>query len=144
MKWLVAGFLFMGLLVGNLVGMSATSVTTSILGLLFAFAGGTAVAFLQKLSAEQIKIAGKAILVLSLSCLVGLYAGILVTEHQLLTPPERAATRVSVVDSKYLRAELVDPASRIEIDLKQKRITPEEAVELLQDLIDEIAQSTEK
>ena len=87
--WAAFSFGALGLLVGNLVGFTAESITASIVPLLFAFGGGSAIAFLQKLSVPDQRTAASAIFGLSLGCLVGLYAGLYVAERQLLTPPER-------------------------------------------------------
>jgi hypothetical protein len=84
--WLIVAFAALGLLIGNLVGLTAQSVVSSLLGLLFAFVGGSVLVFLEKLTPEIRKLAGQSILALSVSCLIGTYVGIVVSEWQLLSP----------------------------------------------------------
>jgi len=51
--WIVAGLFFLGLLVGNLVGLTSESVVTSLVWLLFALIDGSVVALLGKLTPQQ-------------------------------------------------------------------------------------------
>src|SRR5688500_11854820 len=99
--WLIVAFSMLGLLVGNLVGLSATSVVTPLLGLLFAFAGSSVIAFLHKLTQQDRKVASYAMTALSVACLVGIYSGVLVNEYRLLTPKHR---RWQQVDTAATRA----------------------------------------
>ena len=50
-------FLTMGLFVGNLTGLSATSVVSQMIGIFFALAGGSIIALLKKLEKEERKVA---------------------------------------------------------------------------------------
>ena len=86
MPWSVAGFVALGYLTGTLVGMSASPVTGALVGLLFAFAGGSGVAFFKTLTPEERVSAGQGIMALSLGCLLGVYSGIVVSEFRLLSP----------------------------------------------------------
>ncbi len=115
--WEFVAFIALGFLIGQLVGLSSASVTTSILGFLFAFGGGSAIGFLKSLQPDERRLASQAIFALSISCMAGVYVGIYVSEHQLLTPKQvivqrerageaaapSAAARVSVTDRKYLK-----------------------------------------
>ena len=113
--WTFVAFAALGFLIGNLAGLSATSVTTSLLGLLFAFGGGSAIAFLRDTQSEDRKRASQAILALSISCVTGIYAGIYTSEQQLLTRDKKvAASRLTSSDRKYLRASAT--AAAIQID----------------------------
>lgn len=87
--WLVLAFLALGLLIGNLVGLSATAVVASLVALLFAFGGGSIIAFLHKLSGADRTAASQAVLAFSLACLVGVYAGLRVSEYRMLSPEGR-------------------------------------------------------
>jgi hypothetical protein len=125
--WLVAAYSALGFLVGNLAGLSAAKVTTSLLGLLFAFGGGTAIALLKNLNDEQRRMAGQAILALSVSCLLGTYTGIGVAEYQLMTPEAAKGERKSVVDRKLMREHLIETAHSIDQRLANRDITVETA-----------------
>lgn len=69
--WIVIGFAALGFLIGNLVGLTAHSVVTSVLTLIFAFTGGSIIAFLGKLTLDDRRVAGQAICCLSLCCVLG-------------------------------------------------------------------------
>src|SRR5215469_8320878 len=84
--WFVLGFGALGLLIGNLVGMTSESAVTPVMGLVFAFAGSSILALLHKISHEDRQLAGKAIFVLCAFCLLGVFLGIVVDERKLLTP----------------------------------------------------------
>ena len=84
--WIRLAFFSLGLLVGHLAGFSATSVVTQLIGLFFALAGGSVIAFLRKLSAEDRKVASQALFAVTLGCLVGLYVSIVMVQWQLLSP----------------------------------------------------------
>ena len=85
--WINLGFFTMGLLVGNLAGLSATSVVSQIIGLFFALAGGSVIAFLKGLEKEERRMAGQAMLSASAGALLGIYVGVLVVQFRLLSPP---------------------------------------------------------
>ena len=125
--WTILAFIALGFLIGNLVGLTATSVTGAVLGLLFAFGGGSAIAFIRKLDNTERVLASKAILALSFSCLLGLYTGIFVCEYQLLTPEEVASKRVSVSQRKLTRDSIVSAAHSIDQHRANEEIELEEA-----------------
>jgi hypothetical protein len=87
--WLVLAFSALGLLIGNLVGLSATSVVTPLLGLLFAFGGSSVIAFLHKLRVDDRKVAAQAIFAISVACVIGVYMGVLVNQYRVLSPKDR-------------------------------------------------------
>lgn len=116
--WVCFGMGSMGLLVGNLVGMSSDHLSRVILGLLFGLIGGSIAALLHKIPVNDRHLAGAALCTLSLGCLVGVYSGIFVSQYQLLTPASQrtynseAASAMSpktgAADTRnyYLRGEL--------------------------------------
>jgi hypothetical protein len=122
--WLILGFVALGLLVGNLVGMTSESAVTPTLSLLFSAAGGSIVVLLHKVPETERKILGKLLLALSISCLFGIFDGIVVTEHRLLSP--RSATRAQS-DTKYLRSMTSKEIDAIDIEYKSRAISAGEA-----------------
>ena len=107
----------LGLLVGTLLAFSAQSMVQAVVAATFAFFGGSVVAVLgNKTRAEQHAVA-LGTLGLSFGTLLGVYSGIFVNEHQLLTPLSHrtpkvsAATSAELAPSKYLRENsLIDSA----------------------------------
>lgn len=148
---MVLAFATLGLLIGNLVGLTAESIVSSLVALLFVCGGGSAIGFLVGLDADRRKAASVAISSLSLACLVGIYTGILVSEYQLLTPPERRAegAKFSIGESiplsatnrtlknVYVRAFLTTEANQIDQLKVTGKMSAEEAYEALYKLISE-------
>jgi hypothetical protein len=132
----ILAFVCLGLLIGNLVGLSAESTLRVILPLLFTFGGGSAVAFLHKLGPGDRKLAGAAVVGLSLSCLLGTYVGIVVSEHQLLTPAIAGkVNRSTVTDKKYLRTVDISDVQLVDQRYKAGEYTSERAYEELYKLL---------
>ena len=74
---------------------------------------------------------------LALACLLGVYSGILISEHQLLSPPEqKVASRSSIESRKYIRENLYPLAQTIDQHKANGQITLEEAYEQLYELIE--------
>ncbi len=136
---ILSAFLMLGFLVGNLVGLTAESVVSVLIPLLFAFGGGSAIGFFHKLDSASRQVASKAIFAFSVACLIGIYIGILVSEHQLLTPKSRQEARAdaSISDSKYLRSYVISKADQIDQLKATGALTPEEAYEALYSLVSE-------
>lgn len=138
--WLVFAFAMLGLLIGTLVSLTAESVVKPLLGLLFASMGGSVIALLSKLRPEDRKAASQAIAALSIACLIGIYSGIIVTQHRLLSPrsestgPEGTLKRSEIVKDRYLRAAIVKKATAIDIRYKQHQMTLKQAYEELYSL----------
>ena len=136
-------FVCLGFLIGNLVGMSAESTLGVIIPLLFAFGGGSAVAFLHKLDAGERRLAAAAVVAFSLSCLAGVHVGIVVSEYRLLSPAgEASEARVSIArnkyvspDNKYLRAVDISEMNLIDQRYKSGEYTAEQAYEEIYELI---------
>jgi hypothetical protein len=110
--WIPLGFGALGFLIGNLVGLSSTPIVKQVVGLLFAFAGGSVLAFIRKLKAQDRKTAGAAIFALSLACTLGLYIGVLTKTHHLLSPQRTTDT----LDPDYLRNAKASRAALINSD----------------------------
>jgi zinc transporter ZupT len=93
-------FLAMGMLIGTLLAFSAQSLSKSVIAAMFAFFGGSLLAFLQKLSIiDQIKASG-GLGAIALGTILGVYSGLYVNEHQLLTPQEQRVSNSNRVMSK--------------------------------------------
>jgi hypothetical protein len=140
-----AGMFFMGTLIGTLLAMSAKSLTQAVIAALFALFGGSLIAFLQKLSVcDQFK-AGIGIFAISLGILIGIYTGLYVNDHQLLTPAIRrlranvATSETSTCDVKYLRANVIPDAKAIDQEYRNG-LKAEEAYEKLYALLDQKSQ----
>lgn len=133
----LVSFLMLGFLIGNLAGLSAEGIVRDLLPLLFAFGGGSAVGLMNKLDERAKRTAYQAIFALSLSCLLGAYTGILVSEYQILTPESRRETRreLSIEQSKYLRSQLMSEADQIDQMFSTGVLTQDKAYEALYDLI---------
>ena len=75
----------LGFTTGFLTGMSSSPLAVSMIALLFAFAGGSAVTLLTKLSRSQTQLVGALVLALSVGTLLGCCIGVVVNENRLLT-----------------------------------------------------------
>ncbi len=152
--WLVIGFISLGLLIGSLVGLTAESAVTPLLGLLFAFVGGSVIAVLGRIGKDDRKVAGQAMTALAISCLVGAYAGIFISEYQLLSPNDThapqnytrqsTAERRSVAERKYLRSTYAERAQAIDMQLKNGQLSASQAYEQLYALINEAPKEARK
>jgi hypothetical protein len=130
--WLILAFAALGFLIGNLIGFSASSTVPSFLGLLFTLLGGSLIALLNKLDEPNRKMAGQVVFALALACLVGVYSSVVINERQLLTPKERRFLSNSAeLRSKYLAAEAVSDAARIDWMRRSGKLTLEQAYDQL-------------
>lgn len=144
--WLIIAFAATGFLIGNLMAMSASSTVPSFLGLLFALLGGSLIALLHKLTIEDRVLAGKLVLALTGMCLIGVYTGLLVNEHELLTPKQRRFLTVAPMKTakaapcgadkegrsesargKYIAAGEISEADEIDIEKRAGKLTAEQA-----------------
>ncbi len=131
-----AAFASLGFLVGLLTGMTASAVVGSLLGLIFAFVGGSVIALLSKVDERQQLLAYKAIFALSTGAIVGLLGGILLSEWQLLGPRRAAGDGdTSIMARKYLRENVIPEANRIDQQKRQGLITADDAYEQLRHLL---------
>ena len=138
MALIVLAFVCLGFLIGNLVGLSAESTLAVLIPLLFTFAGGSAVAFLPKLDVESRRLAAAAVIALSLSCMAGVYSGIFVSEHQLLSPSSTRASSSStrsIAENKYLKSINMRDVDAIHQQFRTNRLTAEQAYNQLHELV---------
>lgn len=99
-----AGFAGLGVLVGILAGLSTAQLTTTLLGLLFGFGGGSIIALVQKLDAEAKKAAGLALLTFSLAATAGILGGLTIRLNDLLrTRPLESTTQGLQSRTDYMK-----------------------------------------
>jgi hypothetical protein len=143
----ILAFLFLGFLIGNLVGLSADGAVKAILPLLFAFGGCSAVGLFHKLEDRYRKIAYQLIFTLSISCLIGTYTGIIVSEYRLLSS-KNGQTSVAANDSrknKYLFVnKAISKADAIDQLLAAKKLKIEDAYKELYDIITQLEKNNEE
>ena len=123
-------FLVLGFLVGNVTGLSASPVATALVPALFALAGGSVLAFLKDLSAEDRKLAGRAIIGFSVGCLSGIYLAIVVTSRQVLGPtslPEEHGT--------YLRSSEQSAIDEVDQRVRRGDISADQGYKELHDIL---------
>ena len=125
-------FSFLGLLVGNIVGLTSASISNTVLAAIFAFIGGSVVTFQSKLTNEQIRFALHAITAFSIFTLFGIYIGILVKEYQLLSPASNIADK-----NPYLRSSTSDyvKIDELEDEVIAGRKTKQQAFDEMLDLL---------
>ena len=131
-------FAGLGLLIGLVTGLSASSVVASLLGLLFALMGGSLIVFFRKMEEEQLALAYKAMFALSTACIVGVVVGIVIGEWQVLSPRASGISseaRDTIESRKYLRDHVISKARAIDVSKRQGEINAEEAYEELRALI---------
>ena len=133
--WIVIGFAAMGLLLGNLLGMTAEPLVKYVIGILFTFVGGSVFAFLHKLNDKDRAVAGQAVFALSLGCLVGVYSGVWVNQHRSLSPATTASAAQAAAPEPYLRNAKVDQANEIDRERQSGILTPEQAYEKMYHLL---------
>jgi hypothetical protein len=136
-----AGLLALGILIGTLLAMSAQSLAKSVIAALFALFGGSLLAFLQKVPIHDQFKASIGVFGISIGCLIGIYSGLYVNEHQLLTPvSNRASTNskqasASDCDPKYLRANVMSQSNSIDQQYRTNQITGDRAYQELHALV---------
>jgi hypothetical protein len=142
--WIVIGLAALGFLIGNLVGLTAHSVVTALLSLIFAFTGGSVIALLGKVSPDDRRLAGQAICALSLTCLLGVYSGIAVSEWRVLSPRTQSTTLAETdkgsgkgelgptsIVNKYLNSGEASAVESIDFQYRKHAITADDAYEQL-------------
>ena len=132
--WLIVGFSALGLLLGNLVGMTSESVVGQLVGLLFVFVGGSVFALLRKLNDNDRGLAGKLLMGVSLGTLIGVYAGIAVNEFRLLSPRTIAAIERGESVNKYVRSGSLQASGGIDIKRAKGLLTIDDAYAQMYDL----------
>jgi len=142
--WFGFAFVALGFVAGQLVGLSATSLATSLLGLLFAFGGGSAIAVLKNLEGADRIVACKGIFLLSVGCLAGIYAGIYMSQHQVFTPDRTvAAARIKSGETPYLRKNVTAAALAVDQRKANRDLTAAQAVDELVDIADRAKQTAD-
>lgn len=112
--WHATAFSLLGLLVGNLAGLSASPIAATVIAGALTLAGGSAIALFQKLEERDIKRVCQCLAAFSIASLLGLYCGVVVCEYRLLTPLAQRTAIVEnavgndSVDKKYVRDAEVD------------------------------------
>jgi len=145
--WYLLGMIALGLLIGLLVGMSLTPVVSTVLGLLFAFAGGSVVATIKNKTTQELRFLGQCITSVSLSIILGAAAGIYVREYDwgqkesLSKSAFSVKTRLSVDDIVSLSKSGVDESvllTLLQLSSKkfdQQEITKEQLTILSQEKV---------
>ena len=134
--WNIIAFTSLGFLIGNLVGLTSESTIVSLIGLLFVFAGSSAISFMHKLSEHEKINASKAIMSLSISCLVGVYASAVISDNQLLTFEENMSNkRDTIASRKYIRENIISEVNQIDKMKADNEISVDKAYEKLYKLI---------
>jgi hypothetical protein len=143
--WFGLAFVALGFLAGQLVALSASSLATSLLGLLFAFGGGSAISLLKKLEGADRILACKGIFLLSVGCLTGIYSGIYVSQYQVLTPDRTvAAARVKSGSVQYLRENVTTAALAVAQRKANRDLTTAQAVDELVGIVDRASRKADE
>jgi hypothetical protein len=119
-------FAALGLLVGNLTGLSASPIAKALIPALFTLIGGSFVAFIFKVHANDRSVAASAILSFSIACLICTYIGIALNAHELL---------VANLDT-YLRDVVTGAADSVDQRKRNGQLNAEQAYEELRKLLE--------
>lgn len=84
-NWLYIGQSIFGLLIGYMVGLSISPVVSTVLGLMFAFIGGSLIVLIKGKTDDELEVIGKCITALSSFMLLGVLIGITFRANDLLT-----------------------------------------------------------
>jgi mannitol-specific phosphotransferase system IIBC component len=88
--FVVLGFTSLGLLVGSIAGLSSADLTLTLFGLVFAFAGGSVIAFMGKMPKPSIVLASIALASFCLAAVMALYVGLFMKVNEILfTTPKQ-------------------------------------------------------
>ncbi len=82
--WLYFGQSVFGLLIGIMAGLSISPTIAGLIGLLFAFLGGSVMILIKGKSAEELEVIGKCVAGMSSFMLIGIFIGIVVRANDLL------------------------------------------------------------
>jgi hypothetical protein len=96
--WFVFGCVSLGLLIGFMVGLSISPIVSTVLGLVFAFTGGSVIVLIKGREEGELRVIGKSLSAISLSMIAGMVLGISFRANDWLSvqPPEPPADAVSV------------------------------------------------
>lgn len=120
--WFLLGQGFFGLLIGSMVGLSISPVVGAVLGLLFAFLGGSIIMLIKDKDAGQLAFIGKCISVLSVFIMLGVVAGVNVREGNLFLLGQKHSA-APYVFAEDMSLELVKKLSAKSGDDSQKSTT---------------------
>lgn len=95
-SWLYVGQAIFGLLVGVTVGMSKTPIVATLLGLLFAFIGGSVIVMIKGRTEGELELMGKCITALALFTLLGIWVGVSVRANDLLSYTDDAHSIIDI------------------------------------------------
>lgn len=125
-------FAILGVLIGTLLAFSAQSLAQAVVAALFAFFGGSVVPLVSLKDRSSLSAIAVATFGLSTGALFGVYSGIYVNEHQLLSPTSRPTIAATTeAPQKYLRENLLKAANDIDIKRRTNILTLEEAYDEL-------------
>ena len=100
--WFVTGSFSMGLLVGFMTGLSISPITGTVMGLVFAFAGGSVVVLIKGRDESELLLIGKGLSFLSVAMIIGIVSGIVFRTNGLLASDSNALTRMPFSFNKRL------------------------------------------
>lgn len=119
--WIVSGCALLGLTIGFMTGMSVSPTVNALIGLLFAFTGGSVILLIKGRTTDELAIMGKSISVLALGLFIGVLLGVMarVNDWMNFTAPTSNATENSHIPLfRYQDSLTVD---RI-IELKENKV----------------------
>lgn len=121
-------FAVLGILIGTLLAFSAQSLAQAVVAALFAFFGGSVVPLVSLKDRSSLSAIAVATFGLSAGALFGVYSGIYVNEHRLLSPIGNSTIPVAAEGAqKYLRENLLKAANDIDVKRRTNVLTLEEA-----------------
>lgn len=88
LSWFLIGQSFFGVLIGFMVGLSISPVVSTVLGLMFAFIGGSLFVLIKGRSEDELAFIGKSITALSLFIMLGVVIGIITRTNDVLEPDD--------------------------------------------------------
>jgi hypothetical protein len=121
-----SAYVFLGLLVGMLSGLSSSPIASALLAALFAFAGGTAAHLIEKKPGER-RLIGLILACFSCACLIGLLGGIAIKDNRLLSFTAEAKLK----ESEYFKSVILPAANAIHVKYVNKDIDGDEAYQRL-------------
>lgn len=131
MNWLIFGFACFGLVVGLISGVTSAEVTVSLLGFLFAFIGGSILAFFQKIKIEDREEIGKLLTAFSVAFIFSLCIGIYIKVNKGLTVVDIIGQTNSEKQKDYLRSNNVEYFNHIDNEYRNDRLSLEQAYDSL-------------
>jgi len=116
-KWFVLGMLGLGLLIGFMAGLSVSPVVNTLLGLVFAFAGGSVIVLVKGRDDYELKLIGKSVTAISIAMIVGVITGIAFRANDLLNLNKPSSEKVRFKLEKSLETKDI-------IQLSEKGVDP--------------------